>query len=184
MAMTRTERSDLCGLARKREKVAKQQVEARSAELAADFERQMASIYSFDQDDTWKAAMESAGEAMVEADEQIKARCKELGIPMEYRPGITIGWAGRGQNEVAQRQAELRRVARSRIKQLGEGAKHRIEAASVEVQEAILTTGLAEEAREVLAGMPTPTELMPPLDVIELEESVQRPRLNRGLLEP
>jgi cell fate regulator YaaT (PSP1 superfamily) len=179
-AITRAERNDLMALARRREKVAKTQVEARSAELLADFERQMASVYTFDDDETWQKAMDDATKALQEADETIKERCKELGIPMEYRPGVGINWHGRGQNEVIRRQAELRRVAKSRIKELAESAKHRIEAASVDVQEQLMVTGLNQAAREALAGMPTPEQLMPVLDVIELENAVSQPRLGRG----
>jgi hypothetical protein len=180
MSLTRGERTDLLSLARKREKVAKTQVDARAAELLADFERQMASIYEYDDDDTWAQAMEGATKALAAADEVIKKRCKQLGIPMEYRPGVGISWLGRGQNAVAQRQGELRRVAKTRIKQIAESAKHRIEAESANVQESILTTGLGEEARAALAGMPTPEQLMPLLDVIELENAVSRPALGRG----
>lgn len=178
--LTRTERSDLLSLARKREKVAKTQVEARSSELLADFERQMASIYSFDDDSTWEKAMNAVNEAISEADEIIKERCRTLGIPAEYRPGMQLQWYGRGQNGVLQRQGELRKVAKSRVKQLAESAKHRIEAASADVQEGILTAGLADEARKVLAEMPTPEQLMPVLDVIELENVVSKPTLGSG----
>lgn len=180
MPLTRGERTDLLSVARKREKVAKTQIDARAAALRADFERQMASEYAYNDDPTWEAAVKAAAEAMETADAAIKERCKELGIPMEYRPGVGITWVGRGQNGVAQRQAELRRVAASRIKEVSESAKHAIEAAAADVQEKILTLGMASEAREVLAGMPTPEQLMPMLDVIELENAVQRPALGRG----
>lgn len=178
--MTQGERGNLLSVARKREKVAKTQVDARAAELLADFERQMASKYSYNSDETWKQVMDDASKALVAADEAIKARCEELGIPAEYRPGMEMRWYDRGENAVERRQTELRRVAKSRIREITESAKHRIEAASADVQERILTSGLGEEAREALSGMPTPAQLMPLLDVIELENAVQRPTLGKG----
>src|SRR6267142_1741494 len=49
--MTKSERDDLARLIRNREKVMKSAARERSAELLAEFEQQMASIYSYDQDE-------------------------------------------------------------------------------------------------------------------------------------
>lgn len=74
----------------------------RSAELLAEFEQQLASVYSYDQDRTWKAATEAAGKAVSEAKKQI-ARCEELGIPARFAPTVEYLWSGRGENAVAER---------------------------------------------------------------------------------
>lgn len=110
-----------------------------------------------------------------------RTAARRSGFPPSTGPVCVWEWYGRGQNGVEQRQAELRRVAKSRIRQIAESAKHRIEAEAANVQERILTTGLGEEAREALQGMPTPEQLMPLLDVIELENAVSKPALGPGL---
>jgi hypothetical protein len=73
----------------------------RSAELLAEFEQQLASVYSYDQHRTWKAATEAAGKAVSEAKKQIAARCEELGIPARFAPTVEYVWSGRGENAVA-----------------------------------------------------------------------------------
>ena len=55
-SLTRAEREDLLRLARMRERVAKSGLAQRSAQLLAEFEQQMASEYSYDQDTVWNAA--------------------------------------------------------------------------------------------------------------------------------
>ena len=56
--MNKGEREDLQRLIKQREKVLKSAAKQRSAELLADFENQMGSEYSFNQDEVWNAAVE------------------------------------------------------------------------------------------------------------------------------
>lgn len=184
--MTRSEREDLQKLARRREKLAKAQADARAAELMADFERQMASVYSWDDDLTWKNAATAAAAAITEADKLVAARCAELGIPEEFRPRLSASelWMSRGASEVQRRQSELRRVAKSHVDQLTKATKHKIEEGSVAIQEQIIVAGLASEAHAFLQTMPTAEELMPVLNVKEVEDRVTQPgRPNLRLLD-
>src|SRR5262245_27921035 len=77
--MTKTEREELGRLISYREKVLKAAARQRSAELLAEFEQQMASIYAYDQDETWKAATNAAEGAVSDAQKVIAARF--LGLP-------------------------------------------------------------------------------------------------------
>lgn len=113
--MRRGEREDLAKLIRHRERVLKTAATQRSAELLAEFEQQLASVYSFDRDEVWKAAATAANEMIKEAQSQIDARCAELGIPKNFGPGISCAWYHRGQNAAKERRAELRAVAKARI---------------------------------------------------------------------
>ena len=54
--MTARERSELQTLMRQREKVLKAAAKQRSADLLADFENQLGTQWSFDQDEVWRAA--------------------------------------------------------------------------------------------------------------------------------
>jgi hypothetical protein len=162
--MTRTERQDLARLVRQRARSDKASVEQRRAELLADFDEQLARIYTFDEDTTWKAAYEMADAAVKEAQATVEARCRELGIPKEFSPSVQIGWHERGQNVMARRRQELRRAAVSRLNAMEAGAKTAIERASVEAQTQLVADGLTSEAaRGFLAALPTIATLMPAL---------------------
>jgi hypothetical protein len=105
--MSRSERSELGQIIRKREKVMKVNVEQRSAEMLAEFEKQIATIYSFDSDAVWKEAAETSKQFVIDANDKIKKRCEELGIPAEFAPGLSFGWYGRGQNAVNERRSNF-----------------------------------------------------------------------------
>jgi len=169
-AMTSKERSELLALVRARARVAKAETDERAAALIADYERQSATIFSFDQDHVWKEAMQKAEDAAREAQRQVTARCNELGIPPAFQPGVfSAGWYGRGQNGVASRRAELRRVAETKIEALRKAAVTQIERKSVELQEQIVAEGLtSDSAKTFLEAMPTVVSLMPVLDVQRL----------------
>ena len=170
-AMTSAERSDLIKVVRQRERVAKAGAAQRAAELVADFEEQLARRYSFDEDEVWREAYQAANEAADEAQQKVVARCEELGIPAEFAPEIhRPWWRSRGENAVAGRRAELRRVAATRIAALEKAAKAAIERRSLDVQERLIVGGLASaEARGFLDSIPAVDSLMPPLRLAELE---------------
>jgi hypothetical protein len=97
-AMTKGEREDLQRLIRQREKVLKSAATQRSAELLAEFEQQLASIYCYDRDEIWSKAAELADKAGAEAQAMVAERCRELGIPEKFAPGLHWYWTGRGEN--------------------------------------------------------------------------------------
>ena len=170
--MTSRERVELTALVRRREKVAKSEASHRSAELMADFEQQLAARYEA-QDEHWSDLTSAAQQVVDEADARIAQRCRELGIPEQFRPSIQAQWYGRGENASKERRAELRKVAQTRIAAIEKEAKATIEKRSVEVQTALLAGGLeSEAARRFLESMPTAEALMPPLDVEALNKAL------------
>src|SRR5690348_3800209 len=122
--MTRHEREDLRRLCRYQATLAKTGAAQRAAELRADFEEQLASIFRFDDDAIWKAVTETADAAVDEADKRIAARCNELGIPERFRPSLHLSWYSRGENASGKRRAELRKVAESHIEALEKKARY------------------------------------------------------------
>jgi hypothetical protein len=167
--MAKAERADLLVLLRRREKVEKTAAVQRSAELLADFERQMASIYQWDQDEIWAAAKRAAAQATQEAAAAIAARCVELGIPQQFAPGVCLAWRERGENAVAERRAELRRVAQTRIAAIEKAALTEIERRSVELQQQVIVSGLTSDAAQAfIAALPPVESLMPTLDAKQL----------------
>ena len=176
-SMTRSERQELGQLIRKRERVMKAQVAERGAAMLAEFENQCGSIYSFDQDETWAKAMQEAEKAVEDANKVVAARCKELGIPKEFAPSVAMGWMERGQNMVAARRTELRRMAKSRIAAIEKEAIAKIERSSLEAQTEVVANGLVSHAaKDFLERMPSLEVLMPSLDARELKKISDRNR--------
>jgi len=177
-AMTSRERRDLAQLVRRREKVAKSATRQRAAELTADVEAQLSAEYGQD-DARWATVTAAARVAVAKADAEVERICVEIGVPPEFRPGLHLGWYGRGQNASASRRNELRRVATTRIEALEAAARAEIERRSVEVQTELLAGGLtSSDARAFLLAMPGAEQLMPTMPLGELEAAVplHRPR--------
>ncbi len=169
-AMTRAERTDLGALIRRREKLLKTAAKQRAAELLANFEKQISTIFSYDDDETWKAAFASAEKAVGDAKAVIAEQCRKLGIPPEFAPDLSLGWYGRGENAMSQRRTELRRVAKTEIDALEARAKTEIERVSVEQQTALISDGLTSVAAQAfLEQMPTAENLMPALDMDQIK---------------
>ncbi len=169
-AMTRAECTDLGALIRRREKLLKTAAKQRAAELMANFEKQISAIFSYDDDEIWKAAQASAEQAVEEAKAVIAQQCRKLGIPPEFAPDISMAWYGRGQNASNQRRTELRRVAKTEIDALEARAKTEIERVSVEQQTALISDGLTSVAAQAfLEQMPTAENLMPVLDMEQIK---------------
>ena len=167
--MTRREREDLAKLVRQPARLERAGAAQRKAELLADVERQLSAIYSYDDDDTWKAAAEAAKAEVGAAQAKIAARCQELGIPGEFAPGLTVGWYGRGQNAVASRRVELRKVAKTRLDAMEKAAQTEIERASVDAQTRLISDGLTSDAaKDFLEALPSATALMPELNATAL----------------
>src|SRR5712692_10011306 len=101
--MTKGERDELLKLIRRQEHVAKTAAMQRSTDLMAEFERQIASIYTPNDDETFRRLHEEADRVAQEADARLAARCRELGIPEKFRPSMSLSWYGRGENVLATR---------------------------------------------------------------------------------
>jgi hypothetical protein len=172
--MTKSEREDLAKLIRNREKVMKAAAGQRSAELLAEFEQQMASEYSYDQDKIWKAAAKTAATAVEVAKAEIADRCAELGIPARFAPSVHFGWSGRGENAVKERRAELRNVAKTRIAAIEKAACTKIEMACLEAQTQVIAHGLTSaSAIDFFDALPKVEVLMPPLEMASIEQILQ-----------
>ncbi|CAN7550512.1 hypothetical protein [Pararhizobium sp. LjRoot238] len=175
--MSKGEREDLQRLIRQREKVQKSAAKARSTELLADFENQMAAEYRFDDDAVWATATKAASAEVAKAQERVEARCRELGIPKQFAPSLSLGWRHRGYgNALAERRAELRRVAQAQVAALEQKAIVMIEQASVEMQTEIAVAGLTSEtARGFVERLPTVESLMPALSYSEVAGDSEPP---------
>jgi hypothetical protein len=175
--MTRSEREDLQRLVRQREKVLKSAAKQRSAELIADFENQMGSEYRFDQDETWERAVKDCEPVVRKAQEQIAARCRELGIPRQFAPDVSLHWRARGyDNAVEKRRAELRRMAQTQVAAIESKAIVQIEMSCLEAQTQLATAGLTSDAaRNFIEALPSIETLMPQLSFAQIAGEADPP---------
>ncbi len=185
-ALTRAERTDLQKIARLRARVARSQIVAREAELAAQMETELSAIYPAN-DPRWDDITAEANEAIKAADARVAQACRDSGIPEEFRPSLDLYWSGRGENASSKRRSELRALGKAQIDAAGKNAKSEIDSSELAALTAIVADGLTSvAAQRFLAAIPTPDELMSAPRIAELErereigESSERGRL-RGI---
>jgi hypothetical protein len=166
--MTRAEREDILRVARAREKVAKTEAKRRSAVLLSDVEDKLSAVFHYDENAVWARAHALADAAVKQAQKQVVEECQKLGIPARFAPSLHLDWYGRGENMSRTRRAEVREAAKARIAAIERDALASIEAASVRFQTEVLAGGMTDQARALLAAMPTPEALMPPLGAADI----------------
>lgn len=172
--MSRPERKDLAEMVRRRERLEKTMVKQRAAELIADIEEKLAAQFAAD-DARWADVTKAASEAIKGYEAELARRCDEIGIPAEFRPSLYLSWSSRGQNGDRERRAELRKVAHSRIAAIADAARTQVEQRSVRLQEQLLSGGLtSEEAVAFFNALPPVGDLMPALDVGDVEGEARR----------
>ncbi len=168
--MTAAERNDLRNLIRQRARLMKAHVSQRGLELMANFEKQLQTYFSYNQDEVWAAAYAEARKIAEDSDTRIAERCKELGIPEKFAPRLSFGWVGQGQNAVQKEHANLRREAKAQIAAIEAAAKTEIERISVESQTELISDGLTSEAAQAfLQQMPSAETLMPVLELNQVQ---------------
>lgn len=179
--MTTRDRDTLSKIARQRARVAKSMVAQRQAQLLADFEAQSSAIYSA-RDEAWAEVVHEAEAKVGEVNAHIAEVCRQRNIPVEFAPSLSAYFAGRGQNDDISRRVELRKLAERKIDAAAKSAKLEIDRADGQVQVELLTCALSTEAARVfLDQIPTPEQLMPAIQLGELEQQIRRTPTRREL---
>jgi hypothetical protein len=181
--MTRYEGERLERLCRDRERIAKAAVDARAAEIWAHFQQQLCARYDFDQDQVWKASYQRAEMIVAQAQRDIAAESKKLGILPEFAPSLILGWRDSGQNACKERRRELEKLGRAELDARTKKAKGIISLAAAEVRVKLLD-GLLEsdQAKAFLESMPTAADLLPQINYKELEDAILAPQRHFGLV--
>lgn len=168
--MTKAVRESLLQVVRLRARVAKSDATAYSAKLRADFEQQLDTKYSFDQDAIWQEMASLMQATADEASAKVEARCRELGIPKWASPDLGWYWRSRGENATKERRTELRRLAHTQIEAIEKDAKAKIDRSSSDVQTQLYASGLTTESAQIfLEQMPSIESLMPLLELTKVE---------------
>lgn len=183
--ITKSEIENLQRLVRQRERVQKSAAKQRSADLLADFENQMASEFSFDDDATWARAKAEAEAEVRRAKIKIAARCRELGIADRFAPTLGMSWVHRGyDNMLERRRNELRRVATTKIEAIERSAITQIEVSSLDAQTNLAIAGLTTAAAHAfIQALPSVADFMPSLSYAELAGEAKPPIVEQ-LLSP
>jgi len=179
-SLSRHETHDLGMIIKDRAKVLKAHIEAEKTKVLADFERQIAAVYTFDQDEIWKTATEKAIEVVKEAQETIAKRCEELGIPKTFAPSLHASWSGRGENALKDRRTELRRVAKASVDAMAARAVVKVEQDSLDLRTQVVAMGLlSDDAKTFLNTLKPVEEVMHRLDFTEVEKTLQIEKAER-----
>jgi hypothetical protein len=167
--MTKADRDALIRVARSRAKQTESEADTRAKTLLAEVLNDMTAEYARE-DALFHDAVTIAEEAAKKANAQIAARCAELGIPASHSPRVHTGWQPRSsQFADRDRRAELRKLAEARLAALTQTAKTMIRGKALDIEEQLILGALeSNEAREVLAAMPSVEELMPSLTIDDL----------------
>ena len=135
----------------------------------------MAASYTFDQDEVWRKATLEAQRVVQESQATIAKRCKELGIPASFAPSISASWQGRGENMLASRRAELRRVAQTSIAAMTKAAITKIEKQALDLRTQVVGMGLlSADAKLFLESLAPIEENMRALDFAEIEKRLEK----------
>lgn len=168
--LSRNETHDLSMIIKERTKVLRAHAEEQAAKCMADFEQKISQIYEYDQDEVWKSATERAMDEVRRAQEKIDAQCKKLGIPKDLSPQLALSWQGRGQMKMAERRAELRRVAKAEIDAMFKAAVAKIEKQALDLRTQVVAMGLlTENATMFLESLAPVDEAMHAIDFGEIE---------------
>jgi hypothetical protein len=181
--LSRHETHDLSMIIKDRTKVLRAHAEAQAAACLADFEKKLSTIYAWDQDEVWAKAKARADEVVRESQEAIRKRCKELGIPATFAPDVGLSWHGRGENALAWRRTELRRVAKAAIEAMKAAAVTKIEKQSLDLRTQVVAMGLlSSDAKLFLESLAPVDDAMRALDFTEIERRLEDEHLQQRRL--
>ena len=139
------------------------------AVVHAEVVDQMTATFAAD-DALWKEAVLMATEQMEKANALIRNQVAALGIPEGEAPQLSAHWYSRGPSySDKNRRAELYKLADAKIAAMAKTAKAAIRDAALDMEEQLVLGGLEfDEARAILAAMPSPEKLMPVLNLDDL----------------
>jgi hypothetical protein len=167
--LSNAERQQLERVLRRREKEADESAEEVKAQRIAQFEEELAQIFSAESE-AFVDVTGLAKEAVAKVNDEIDRRCDELGVRRAFRPRVHLVWSGRGESADKERRAELRRVAERRAEADKLTAQKAIRRTFTDQLELLAIGALSsEEARAFLTQAPRPEALMPEVRLAALD---------------
>jgi hypothetical protein len=103
-----------------------------------------------------------------------------LGIPKTFAPRLEVNWQGRGENAMAHRRTELRRVAKASIDAMTRAAITKIEKQALDLRTQVVAMGLlSNDAKLFLESLAPIEESMRALDFTEVERRLEKEHQER-----
>lgn len=171
--LSRQEAHDLGQIIKERTKVLEAHADEQAAHCMADFERKLATIYSYDSDEVWKEATEKALKEVEAAQAKIDERCRKMGIPKDLSPRLQLSWEGRGQMKTAQRRDEMRRVAKREVEAMKAAAVTKIRRQSLDLRTQVVSMGLmTPDAKMFLESLAPVDDMMRAIEFTAIEAKV------------
>jgi hypothetical protein len=164
MPITNTEVTRLTRLGREQERVALAQVEQEAKDQKARFHEDLTRRFSFLEHEEWRIPMAEAEAAIAPLAARVDAECERRGIPPYVRPQLSAHWSLGGIEVARDKMAELRRLAYARIDADLAAARAAIKTRLSAYMVAVLSDGLSDEARTLLAQLPDVKALIAPVD--------------------
>jgi len=160
-AMTAAERGELSRVIRLRAKVAKDEARALGARRVAEGEAQLAHVFEAE-DERWSELSAHARKECKALDAELARRARDAGIPEQFRPSINYYFSGRGENQFAERRAELRRVLRAEVDANVKDAFHVVDKWTADKLTEIASGALVTDAsKKFLDDLPPAESLVP-----------------------
>ncbi|MEY2539320.1 MAG: hypothetical protein QOG67_3060 [Verrucomicrobiota bacterium] len=172
--MTKHDLDKLLQLDKNEVKALKHATEARRAQVVAQGEADIARLYKTDHKPEWAQLYKEASAIVQKLNARIRDDLEAEGKSVQFAPSADLHWSSRGENAESVRRAELRKVLVTESKAQQEAACVAIDLYSVRAQRELLTCGLETDiAREILAARPTLENLMPSLQLSDLEKKLE-----------
>lgn len=169
--LTKTERSELRSLIRRRAVIAKKDIDARKAVLLADFEEQLTEEFQ-PEDERWAEVVRSAERAVRDANRELTEVFDRLNVRKDIRPQLGVAWGMRP--DIDMRKWQLRRAAKRRAEAMCDEAKLAIDRQAVAIEGRLAATALiSTEASEWLASLPQVDDLVRSLDVASVRAELE-----------
>jgi hypothetical protein len=167
--LSKSDRDALIQIAKERARQGDREIDARRKVLIALVLDQVTAEYSA-RDELWAGAIAEIEEMEAKVNAQIRDTLARWGIPAKHAPRHIGGWLPRS-SEYADRnrRAELTKLAEARLDGIIAQAKAKSQAGWLDIRERLITEGLdSDEARSLVAAMPTVEQLLPPLTIEDL----------------
>lgn len=178
--LSRNETHDLSMIIKDRVKVLEAHANEQAAKCLSQFEKEIAARYQFDADEVWAEAVAEAQKVVAEAQDKIAKRCEKLGIPAMFAPGLELDWRKRGENMVASRRAELRRIAQATVDAMKKAALTKIMKQSLDLRTQVVAMGLlSPDAKMFLESLAPVEDAMKGLDFAAVELTLEKEKRRR-----
>jgi hypothetical protein len=172
MSMTKSDRSQLQSLVRRRFRALRSEVSLRQAELFAEMETQIAARYA-DEDTAWATAMNEVHEAVLACNRAVNDAWRRV-LGDAHQECEYIRMIGSPDRESYRGRVQLRRAATARLEQQVRDAMIKLEQQEVDLLERLLIGGLeSDEARAFLDSIPKVAELVPAARLAELDAGTE-----------